>query len=100
MLEAAKAAAKGEAFSRDARAGGPAAQPERRLSLIRGGRFVLRAAGVAACSVDGAIILPRAPENLVKDRLAVAERCVVRDAYRYGAPDARARFEKRGEILV
>ena len=37
------------------------------------------------------------PAASVKDRLAVAERCVVRDAYRYEY--LQALFEKRGDWL-
>ena len=99
VLEAAKeAAAKGEAFSVTL-----APAPDRQLNpnggfplVVEDGLFYARP-GSQLVSVDGAIILPRAPENLVKDRLAVAERCVVRDAYRYEY--LQALFEKRGDWL-
>ena len=99
MWEAAKeAAAKGEAFSVTL-----APAPDRQLNpnggfpvVVEDGLFYARP-GSQLVSVDGAIILPRAPENLVKDRLAVAERCVVRDAYRYEY--LQALFEKRGDWL-
>ena len=99
VLEAAKeAASKGEAFSVTL-----APAPDRQLNpnggfplSVEQGLFYARP-GSQLISVDGAIILPRAPENLVKDRLAVAERCVVRDAYRYEY--LQALFEKRGDWL-
>ena len=98
MAAAKAAAAKGEAFSVTL-----APAPDRQLNpnggfplVVENGLFYARP-GSQLISVDGAIILPRAPENLVKDRLAVAERCVVRDAYRYEY--LQALFEKRGDWL-
>lgn len=84
MAAAKTAASKGEAFSITL-----APSMDRQLDPNGGfplaadaGRFYARP-GAQLVSVGGALILPNAPPKLVADKLATAERCVVRDVYRF-----------------
>lgn len=84
MAAAKLAASKGEAFSVTL-----APSMDRQLDpnggfplAVDAGRFYARP-GAQLVSVGGALILPNAPPKLVADKLAHAERCVLRDAYRF-----------------
>ena len=84
MAAAKLAASKGEAFSVTL-----APSMDRQLDpnggfplAVDAGRFYARP-GAQLVSVGGALILPNAPPKLVADKLAHAERCVLRDAHRF-----------------